>query len=203
MPIYIMLILVSTTGVFELSSYMHKISEKIGNSKLIVIGYKTVIAVICGSILLSGLVIGLYTLPEDTRLAAKKFCEENGITQENSIYEGYSPFLLRGPKNIDEILVEDGEIRTCEEKAGSKFIILSSNMYERYYNEPLRYEGQIEKYESIHRNCRLLKVFVPLQLENKPVAILNIVEKVKEINSILWGRVNSGYTIRIYERYGC
>lgn len=86
----------------------------------------------------------------DTRVVAQEYCEENNITQENSIFEGYTPLLPTYPKTIfDEDLKQEG----------IEYVILSSLMYDRYYAEPYRYTKEIVFYEQIRENKTLVKKF--------------------------------------------
>jgi 4-amino-4-deoxy-L-arabinose transferase-like glycosyltransferase len=91
----------------------------------------------------------------DTRVVAQEYCKENNITQENSIFEGYTPLLPTYPKTIfDEDL----------EQEGIEYVILSSLMYDRYYAEPYRYTKEIDFYEQIKKDKALVKIF-----ESEPI----------------------------------
>jgi hypothetical protein len=103
----------------------------------------------------------------DTRLIALAYCQENGITPENTLYEGYSPFLPQDPKNIDQQEINDN---------GSKhYIILSSRMFGRYFEDPLRYQNQIKFYETIRNNHQLI-----IKFESAPGAT-NSIERIDDI----------------------
>jgi hypothetical protein len=87
----------------------------------------------------------------DTIVAALGYYNEVGITQENSIYDGYSPF---SPGNF--LLFDQSKINNS-----TKYIILSSAVYSRYYNEPSRFKDQINQYETIKKEYTLIKEFTP------------------------------------------
>jgi len=89
----------------------------------------------------------------DTRLIALSYAEERGITPENSLYEGYTPFLPGHPRTIFNEFNENACI--------ANFIILSSSMFGRYYREPDRYQKEILIYENIRNNNLLLVKFDP------------------------------------------
>ena len=91
----------------------------------------------------------------DTRVVALQYCMEMGITTDNSIYEGYTPLQPQHPKNIFN---EYDEIGQSEEIS---YIILSSQMFARYYAEPNRFQNQITIYESIRNNNLMLMRFEP------------------------------------------
>lgn len=89
----------------------------------------------------------------DTRLIALNYCNQNGITPNNSLYEGYTPFLPGHPKFIfQENITENEDIH---------YVIVSSKMYERFYNEPARYEQEILFYENVRNTELLLAKYEP------------------------------------------
>lgn len=109
------------------------------------------LAVLILLLLSQQLLVSLYTTVRatftDTRLVALDFCQENGITQENAIFDGYTPFLPHGSKFLDAEEIDKND--------GKSYIILSSYMYDRFYKEPERYENQVALYEDI-RNTHVL-----------------------------------------------
>lgn len=89
----------------------------------------------------------------DTRAASYAYANENNITKNNSLFEGYTPFNPRGIPQIYDFNWEDTE--------ATKFVILSSFMYDRYYAEPERYSKQISFYENVKKHTVLLAEFEP------------------------------------------
>lgn len=127
----------------------------------------------------------------DTRLLAIDYLDQLDITPENSAYEGYTPFLPSGPKNI-----EPDELN----EEGIDYVILSSYMYDRYFREPDRYHNRIALYENIRDNQRLLKI-----IKATPIA-KNIFEKITDISKyirnsliLLTDYQSTGPTIEIYQ----
>ncbi len=90
----------------------------------------------------------------DTRIIALNYCNQNGITPENSIYEGYTPFA---PRNYEVIF----DTNFDELEKSTKYIILSSNMYARYFYEADRYTDEVDFYNSIEQDHTLIKQFSP------------------------------------------
>ena len=126
------------------------------------------------------------------------FCEENDITKENSIYEGYSPLCVSGPASLNCSMDTEGNLAFPVDKENAEYIVLSSNMYGRYYAEPERYAGQIAVYEKI-------KEQYPLIYENQTVqemrSVSGIINSFYSANS-LWQKTegkNCGYSIMIYQ----
>jgi hypothetical protein len=130
----------------------------------------------------------------DTRVASLNYCEENQITAENSLYEGYTPFYPESPKNIfDENPFEDETI---------DYIILSSSMFGRYYREPHRYHEQIAFYELLRNNLPLQRCFEPENNNN------SISEQLDDLAYFLINNIRQlptdprykGPTIEIYKK---
>jgi hypothetical protein len=139
----------------------------------------------------SASIIMTYT---DTRWAALLYCQQHDITKTNSLYEAYSPFtpaLGKGDDFHEEY--QDG-IR-------SEYYILSSYMYSRFQNEPGKYPKQIENYESIRGENKLIAEISPtpdglMPLKNQVDAISYYVQRFlgKGLPEKL-----SGPTIQIYQ----
>lgn len=89
----------------------------------------------------------------DTRWVSQSYCEQNGITQDNSIYEGQSP--LRPTYTKDIFSEYQNNLKNKE------YIILSSYMFNRYFVEPDRYSEQIQVYNEIRDNHLLITEFQP------------------------------------------
>ena len=101
----------------------------------------------------------------DTRVLALEYSQVNGITPENSLFEGYTPFQTRqGPKTI----FSDYE----QQRGNFEYIILSSGMYERFFREPSRYIEEISFYESLREEHQLIASFEPDQMATTPFAQL-------------------------------
>ncbi|MDR0220804.1 MAG: glycosyltransferase family 39 protein [Lachnospiraceae bacterium] len=67
---------------------------------------------------------------EDTRVAALTLVSEYGMTRENTLYEGYTPFRLASPRVIfDDFTDYDF---SSPNDTNYEYIILSSSMYNRY-----------------------------------------------------------------------
>lgn len=90
----------------------------------------------------------------DTRVAGLNYCNQNGITPDNTLFEAYSPFspALEGGADF-HARVQSGAL--------PDYVILSSSMYGRYYSETERYSQQVADYEKIKREYKLLAEFSP------------------------------------------
>lgn len=79
-----------------------------------------------------------FTAP-DNRAEALKYFEANGITQDNTVYEGYTPLLPGAPWPIfDNFETVDGRLRVSaddERAPRARYVVTSSGMYGRYLRE--------------------------------------------------------------------
>ena len=89
----------------------------------------------------------------DTRVTSLSFCDLNGITQNNSIFEGYTPLQPTFLKTLFESYVNEG--------AEKEYIVLSSSMYDRFYAEASRYKEEVSIYQEIRTNYKLIGQFNP------------------------------------------
>ena len=92
----------------------------------------------------------------DTRWVTSAYCASQGITTENSLFEGYTPLQERQQfKTIfeDYLSIKDH----------IDYIVLSSDMYDRYYQEPGRYAYEVSIYDTIRRQHDLIAKFEPSQ----------------------------------------
>lgn len=131
----------------------------------------------------------------DTRVISLNFCDANGITQDNSIYEGYTPLQPTYSKTLFTYYPS--------EESDKEFIILSSSMFNRFYAEPVRYQKEIAIYETIRTENELIGQFNPT-----PIA-KNIFDQIENIIYFFRYRLGltnevrySGPTIEIYQNSG-
>lgn len=89
----------------------------------------------------------------DTRNEALRYMEENEITDDITVSEGYTPY---NPNNKNDIF--DFDISQPNEK---KYIVLSSFMGDRYAAESQRYLVENTFYAAVRSQTELLKEFHP------------------------------------------
>ncbi len=115
---------------------------------------------------LNGMTSSVLLTWHDTRVAALEFTERKGITPDNSVYEGYTPFIPRTVRTIFDFDINNrGQI---------EFIILSSNMYGRYEAEPVRYSSEIAYYADLRAKASLLSEFKASPKPENPLEQLKI-----------------------------
>lgn len=157
------------------------------------------------SILLSGLAITKYSLLPDTRVTSMQYCMENGISTNNSIYEGYTPLApdygpggLRDGATLLPAFTIDGErIVLSEEYKDKEYLVYSSSFESRYINSAESYPEQAAFYKAIDANFELLYKLEGNNLgAGSPYEINNIVNNIKFLSK---GKMITGNTIYIYD----
>ena len=128
----------------------------------------------------------------DTLVTSSIYCDENGVRPENSLYEGYTPLL---PNKIK--ILEPQDLVTAQD---IDFIVLSSEIYDRYEAEPERYVEKLAFYQSIRQNHLLIAEFTPTP------AAQNTFERLDDILFYAQKRLKltteeryKGQTIQIFE----
>ncbi len=90
----------------------------------------------------------------DTRWVALNYLNNEGIKEEECVYEGYTPFYPQKWKHfhdLDRDTILDGK----------KYIIMSDHMHYRFFDEPERFADIIEYYDYLRSNSTLIKTFMP------------------------------------------
>lgn len=128
---------------------------------------------------------------KDTRVTALSYCRDHEITEENTLFEGYTPLLPQAPKNFFTDAPPD--IQSYD------YIILSSYMYYRYYDEPQRYNQEILFYKDIMNTYPLIIEFTP---ESEPSGLFDRLNDITYYFKKGFGLTNEvryqGPTIKIY-----
>jgi hypothetical protein len=137
-------------------------------------------------------------LVKENRLKALEYCQENGITEENAKYDGYSPFLMDHAMRIKLGPDENGNI-TVKESSPIKYAIISSGTYARYYAEPASEEAlkTRERYDAIMNTCKLIAKWEETD-NNSYISLLNTYYNITETIDLAKGG-DCGTTISIYE----
>lgn len=131
---------------------------------------------------------------KDNRVRALYYCEENGITEENTRFDGYSPFNLSNPMKIKVALDDNGHLKASK---GIKYILTSSGVYDRYYKDEEKYKDTLVRYKAIENEAPLIMEWKEIDNDSYSCILntyYNITETIRFING-----GGSGDTIRIYE----
>ena len=164
--------------------------EKTNTIKLVRVAVLTIVSVYFFHQITASLYLPIRMSFPDTRVISLEYCQNNNITEKNCIYEGYTPLLPNQYKTIFEENLEQEAI---------DYVILSSNMYDRYYSDRERYKKEVLFYENIDKNYLLVETIAP-----HPVSI-EIFERVENIYYYIRQQLDTesidrfnGFTIKIY-----
>ena len=126
--------------------------------------------------LVTGIKITKWSTVKDTRIVAMDYCEENGVTAENSIYEGYTPLAPDagpGAQFIAFQMEEDG-IKPQERYIAKKYLVISSSYKKRYLNEADHYPEIAAVYQEIDKQYPLIYSIDSEDYKASPWEIPNI-----------------------------
>lgn len=153
------------------------------------------LSMVCGSIAHVAVHIA-----KDSRLAAKKYCEENGISAQNTVFDGYTPFSMESPVRLSgKLELRDGALFLKEERDADAvcYLIVSGGIFDRVYAQSGQYQDQYALYEYIRNSQELVQAFPTPKLKAGYSSIGNIVRDIQFLTEV--GKTGyAGYDIEIY-----
>ncbi len=189
LPMYAGPLLLAAYGLYR---SWQLLAKRIGRA-----GAFAVLSVVCaipaGSMLLTSVATTYQFTLMDTRVAALVWCQKNGVTPRNAVYDGYTPF---SPGSADTV--------SFPGPADATFAIVSSDMYGRYLAEKDRYQGQAAMYTRIF-SMPLLASFTPVKADaSTSFELGNLAAQVRLLERLgdPIGPVYSGPTILIFRKTG-
>lgn len=145
-------------------------------------------------------------LCEDSRIVAYNYCKDNGITSQESMSEGFSPFYMPNPFSIWKNFEWDGTQLTMnnEEYLSCRYLIIGSHYWGLFAAEKDRYATELNIYNNFENEYRLI---YHLQADNiydgdsdnrmfSLSIFKNIVRSIQYINRSIEA---TGYDIYIYD----
>lgn len=178
-PMYVSPLIISAIGIYYIYTLIMQVTNKKRLNILKVI-YFAVIGLIGVNFLTGSIAKTVRLMTPDTRVVSKEFTEENNINSSNSVCEGYTTLFPAMPQNITDEFTEVNGVYKIN-KSYYENILLSSNMFNRYKNEPVRYAVQVAFYESISNDYALIKEYNPVNVKNSIIDIFNIINNIKYI----------------------
>jgi len=157
-----------------------------------------IVVIVSVSLLSGAIAMVSQQLGAQTRNVALKHCNDNGITADQAIFEGYTPFLMQGPGLLNINLDREGNLVLPENKKNAKYIILSSQMYARFFAEPERYSNDVAVYNKIRSSGKLIYELEGHRNQFSYLGINNLIYNLDKVLLTLRGAV-WGTTIQIYE----
>lgn len=201
LPVYSTFIMLAGIGMCYLVREVFFKEERNSYSGLIRIGGSTLIAVFVITLMSFTAVYYVKCIVPtyEARIAALEFCQNNHITEEESIYEGYTPFFMEQPMQLELTLDSSGKLVFPDDKSGVKYIILSSSMYGRYYNESERYSQEVATYEKIKEDYELIYTTPLIYPKSSNWSVMKIVYNIKYIYDMVVEGKCYGSVIQIYK----
>jgi 4-amino-4-deoxy-L-arabinose transferase-like glycosyltransferase len=151
LPMYTCPLLVSAYGM----AVVHTSAMQKSKRYFIPLWWATLFLVSGKMLVTSAVATAQFTL-HDTRFASYLFTQKCGIKEENTLYEGFTPFY---PSNM-----RDGSVlnayNTLDKNKAIRYVIVSSGLYDRYLNEKERYRAEAEFYDRVFA-LPLVKKFAP------------------------------------------
>lgn len=126
--------------------------------------------------LVTGIKITKWSTVKDARIVAMDYCEENGVTAENSIYEGYTPLAPDAGPGAQFIAfqLEEDDIKPQERYTAKKYLVISSSFKKRYLNEADHYPEIAAVYQEIDKQYPLIYSIDSEDYKASPWEIPNI-----------------------------
>jgi hypothetical protein len=187
LPMYVGPLLLASIGLHR--SFLFLKAKTGRGGALAVLGF--LCALPLTSILLSSVATTSRMTLQDTRAVSRQWCDEHGLTAENTVYDGKSPFRPSGMKTVN-----------FPGSSSTQFVIVSSDMYDRYLKEKARYKKQARMYTNIF-TLPLLASFRPVEAGISPCFEFgNIPAQLGFLKTInrLGGAAYGGPTILVFRK---
>ena len=181
LPMYVSPLLISAIGigkVYEIIKTNKRFSKR---QKRCLRIFAAVLCVSVLNLITSSCANLLTFLLPDTLVVSQAYCEENGISESNSVFEGYTTLKLNGPATIMNAFEKMGDDVYYLRNNRIENIIVSSNMYDRFKGEPTRYTEQVSFYNSLDDNYIETKRFSGVSRSSSRIEIANIYDNISYI----------------------
>lgn len=180
-----------TTPLFLAAIGVSYLWQKTRHQKAGRIAFSIFIVAVFLPFVLKGTVTSLMLTWPDTRNEALRYMEENNITDEKTVSDGYTPY---NPNNKNDVFSFD--VTNPGEK---EYLVLSSFMGDRYAAEPDRYVAENAFYAYVRSHLVLIEEFEPdpeptLLIDQLKVVLEYINRQFRDSKPLL----SSGPTLEIY-----
>lgn len=148
------------------------VSKALGACAVALVGVYAVNALVSSAVLAKTAVV------PQTRVEAIAFCEEHGISYENSAYDGYSPITPRLAGFADSAFTDATSLVPIDDGRDIEYVIISSYMYERYDPDNPDHAEALAFYDTVRSECELVQEWTATKIEQTPFGICNIAAKI-------------------------
>lgn len=194
LPMYLSYLILAAAGCVWILEQIGALKK--GKKAALVGGAGAAVIMLCNT-LLFGLVITKWSCLPDARVLSMDFCEEQNITEENSIFEGYTPLKTGywGGPQTDEFEMKEGELQ-LKEDSEKQYYVMSSNFRSRYQKNERVYSKELEFYRKLQEKYHLIYELKGSFYQKSPYEIQNLGYS---IDFLFKEHKATGDTIYIYE----
>lgn len=196
LPMYLSALLIAPIGAYFTWDWIRRSGRGLSWAKPVawVVSVIVVLNLLLGSIA----TMARFLVP-DTLNSGRVGLEERGVTAENSVFEGYTPFRPGAPRVVFGLVdVGTERIAPVGEAAGAEYLVLSGCMGDRYEAEPDRYPGEVAFYEAVGQRLEEVVHYprvAPVDLDG--IEAINIYRSVEKIHEFRSGGM-TGCEIRVF-----
>jgi len=151
LPMYTCPLIVSAHGI----AVAHEKAAQLSRRHLVPLWCVAFVLIIGKLLLASSVVTAQFTL-QDTRFASYLFARKTGIPEENTLYEGFTPFYPSNMRNGSVL----NAYNTLDKNKSIRYVIVSSDLYDRYLGEGDRFQAEAEFYRRVF-SLPLVRTFAP------------------------------------------
>lgn len=172
-PMFLSFIIIVAIGSIWLYELAGKAKKSVFVCRGICVG---IIALLLINTVISGVKVVKWSTVEDTRITSLAFCEENDITKQNSVYEGYTPLSMDAwpGANFIGFRLDDGKIKVSEKYAAKQYFVLSDSFMQRYFNEADAYPEEAAIYKAIVENYPMIYSIDAEKYESSPFEVESV-----------------------------
>jgi len=197
MPMYVSPLLIASIGLTEsFAAISIKPIKTKKSRRLLCFGYSVLCIMIMLNFIFGASTSVMSFAVQDSRISTQLFCNNQGITTHNSVFEGYTPLYPAGPATVFHYF-ESVDSRHLLKSSVTEYVILSSSMFNRYYAEPERYAVNVALYDSLASEYDLIFHLKPAQVVYHPLELVSIIQHIRSLSDLL--RNGSGPELMIYK----
>lgn len=157
LPFYVFFCILAAAGIAAWVYWIGELRKKIRPAGLLGLFPAAAAGALLLNVILSGFATVKNNLIPDARITALEYCAENMITEENTLYEGYTSFAPRiALQRWDAFHFEGDKLCVNLPFAGKKYFMMSTAFVSRYRKEKDRYPEEYAMYEAIEKQLPLV-----------------------------------------------
>ncbi len=173
--------------------------DKLGRPRLRLISAAAV-SLVAAHLVLGAVAADASLVARDTRLEARAWADDHGVTAEQSAYEGYTPFLMGAYQQFTDQVVDDGDGFTflTQDDSPARYVVVSDFMYARTLADPENNVREVAIYRFVFENLHEIATFHGHDDDGSALEPLAIARHVTTLVDYGDGAL-TGPTIRIFE----